>query len=1168
MPPKKCGSKAPAGKQLNDVTKSELLDEIRAPKFTGSKCMRCDEFDHGHINECNANANSKHWSKGLGNFADKQAVEKLFQAERAKVIADGTYTPVKQVSKPVAQDQPKSDNKIRNKPQNVVSTIPEDPASSSALDEKPATPVKKRTPIETENVGKVIYTKDETKAENVQGDIPKDGLANVATQHKGSEPSKGEFKVITNYVQVRKVPSQLLTYALTFYRPSRDPQRPNARVELNKRQEIGRVFDAMIEKDVLELDRNRKTWATDYKSLWCDTALQGPHGDQEEWDTAKFDCKLLDGRIYDDVYATVRKGVVLSDIDDVLRKEHITKSADYIRALNAHVAECVRKYNEEKDQSITQLGANKFYLDRGFTEMVDKNSNSLGLRAVRGYYMSIRPGALGPLLNINAATTAFLPPILVSDLLATSLTQNAIEKMLRGKRVRLIYQRQEFQETKDAGFSMNDELPRTKVFQQFGLPASKQRFFTVLANDKGAKVDVSPTDHGTTVIQYFNNMKAEMPSSPSPSHLLCVNVGKRVQSSRSKDAGKPAFMRQQTLDGAQWIPACLLEILPFQPMTGQMSPKHTAEMMRHALHLPAENAALIDQEGLRILGLKDQIEDQEDTTSKKYLDQGFQLDNKLISLAARSLELPRLLYEKRGDPKVEHTVSTQPHTKFQPLIKVDRSAWNLQDAAFIKPGTLNKLHVVGLPKCRQELKLAIVKKDFTEQLCTHHVHTTPGDHAEQLGEFKGIEEDLKSWFTMCQRNDCNLLLLAEKDFDKYAKIKRTSDFEGYHTICAIGSKIQDDRNNDHNKTGNRWQHLSNLALKVNLKLGGDNHWLDNEMLDKLLGGEESRRSTMILGSDVTHPGNGSKTGTPSIAAVVGTVDAQFMSYRGSMRLQAGGQEQIDEANLRSMVKERLETWKSCNDDKLPTRILFYRDGVSESQFANVEKSEIPQIREAYVEAGGNAKDLSVCFFVVSKRHHTRFYAATKNETYQSREKTQGVFRHFQNGNIKAGLLVDSVVTAPYPLNFFLQSHTAIKGTARSAHYYVLQNDTDIGAANLQELTMMLCYTFGRSTTGVSYATPAYAADRLCDRGRSYIRHWAEDEFAHPIFEYDTYYDGDGKERKPTNVEILSEKRVMVDKLLHSPEVWGKNYHDDPTDNSKPLRLNPWHPNLDQGMFWM
>jgi hypothetical protein len=91
--------------------------------------------------------------------------------------------------------------------------------------------------------------------------------------------------------------------------------------------------------------------------------------------------------------------------------------------------------------------------------------------------------------------------------------------------------------------------------------------------------------------------------------LLCVNVGKRVRSFAGNITTDD--MKQQTLNGAQCIPACFLEILPYQPMNGQMNPEHTAEMMSHALHLPAENATLIDGEGLGMLVVTPQSSSQQ-----------------------------------------------------------------------------------------------------------------------------------------------------------------------------------------------------------------------------------------------------------------------------------------------------------------------------------------------------------------------------------------------------------------------------------------------------------------------------------------------------------------------------------------------------------------------------
>ena len=172
-----------------------------------------------------------------------------------------------------------------------------------------------------------------------------------------------------------------------------------------------------------------------------------------------------------------------------------------------------------------------------------------------------------------------------------------------------------------------------------------------------------------------------------------------------------------------------------------------------------------------------------------------------------------------------------------------------------------------------------------------------------------------------------------------------------------------------------------------------------------------------------------------------------------------------------------------------------------------------------------------------------------------------------NGNPQPRLLVDHVVAAPKPVNLFLQSHAVIKGTARSAHYHVLHDNTSITVTNLQKLSLMLYYTLRRSTTGISYAAPTYMANRLRKRGQSYIRLWAENRFAEPTFEYTKCYSSDGELRKTSDEEVSKEKWAMVRTLLTSG-VWGSNYHNNPNDTSKKVRLNPWHPNLDGGMFCM
>ena len=121
------------------------------------------------------------------------------------------------------------------------------------------------------------------------------------------------------------------------------------------------------------------------------------------------------------------------------------------------------------------------------------------------------------------------------------------------------------------------------------------------------------------------------------------------------------------------------------------------------------------------------------------------------------------------------------------------------------------------------------------------------------------------------------------------------------------------------------QYFANVSLKVNMKLGGVNHVLDQAASRWLL-----EKPTMLVGMDVTHPGPGSLRGTPSIAAVVASTDKFYGQFPGSLRIQESKKEMIEE--LAEMMKERLEAFRQ-KSNRLPERILVYRDGVSEVLFS-------------------------------------------------------------------------------------------------------------------------------------------------------------------------------------------------------------------------------------------
>ena len=162
-----------------------------------------------------------------------------------------------------------------------------------------------------------------------------------------------------------------------------------------------------------------------------------------------------------------------------------------------------------------------------------------------------------------------------------------------------------------------------------------------------------------------------------------------------------------------------------------------------------------------------------------------------------------------------------------------------------------------------------------------------------------------------------LVILPAKAAMTYNRVKFWADVKfGIHTVCAVNEKVQ----KEVGKTGQGgMQYFANLTLKFNLKNGGANQLLPEQKLGFLKNGD-----TMIVGIDVTHPAPGSIEGTPSIAAVVSSVNPQYAQWPGSIRCQETKKEMV--SDLQEMMEERLEFWIKENKGMCPRKILIYRDG--------------------------------------------------------------------------------------------------------------------------------------------------------------------------------------------------------------------------------------------------
>ncbi|KAH7055312.1 Piwi domain-containing protein [Linnemannia elongata] len=279
---------------------------------------------------------------------------------------------------------------------------------------------------------------------------------------------------------------------------------------------------------------------------------------------------------------------------------------------------------------------------------------------------------------------------------------------------------------------------------------------------------------------------------------------------------------------------------------------------------------------------------------------------------------------------------------------------------------------------------------------------------------------------------------------------------GIMTQCALALKIE--------KANDAYCRL--LGMKIVAKLGGTVSRLEENSL-----GFIERGRTLVVGADVTHAAPG-EIDRPSIASVVALVDDCGFRHIGRIQRQpsqgVGAVEVIE--GLPALMMDLIASYKQIMKHH-PQRILFYRDGVSESQFPEILRTEVKAIKIACHQIDPKYKP-AVTFIVVKKRHNTRFFPMDRQNSDRS-------------GNCESGTVVDTVISHPTEFDFYLQSHAGLQGTSRCAQYCVLYDENKFSSDDLQQLTFNLCHVYSRCSKATSIVPAVQYAHLLAYRARCY-----------------------------------------------------------------------------------
>lgn len=634
-----------------------------------------------------------------------------------------------------------------------------------------------------------------------------------------------------------------------------------------------------------------------------------------------------------------------------------------------------------------------------------------GVDIWRGFFYSLRPSFGRLLLNVDISSTAFFGAGNCLDISKDFLGLKTDEP---------------FPPNLDDRKRRNLESFFRSVRVQVIHRESKRRYKVLGLSSKGADQIKFTNDDGQelSVITYFRNKYGLALQNPKAPCLMTETSQKSI---------------------ALPLECCIIPA--GQKYTHKLSNIQTADMIKIANRKPNERMELI-KEGYNLLE-----ENKEFLTSF-----GFSIGSKLIPLQGRVLAPPTIYYcdkKSGGGRSGSGGAGASGSSSIKPLGGV----WNLRNVQFESAAVIDSWAVL----CMDRFNLDDVKS-FINELCIS---------CREVGiDFqttrpplvlcnKSIPEAIREACEKAQEYNNKppqfiLIILSNDDSFTYGEIKRVFDtIEGIPSQCMLSKHIR--RPNK--------QYCANLALKINLKLGGINSSLDRQLTFIV------EKPTIVFGADVTHPGIG-EDDKPSIAAVVASLDIKMSRYASAVHVQPSRKEIIE--NLQQMAYNHLVEFERVNGKGLrPQRILFYRDGVSEGQFAHVLQYEIPALKAACKQIDPNYNP-PVTYVLVHKRHHTRFFVTNSSDCDKS-------------GNIPAGTVVDTDVVHPNQFDYYLCSHAGIQGTSRPTHYHVVFDENKFKSDDLQQLSYHLCYTFARCTRSVGIVPPAYYAHLAAFRARFHFK---------------------------------------------------------------------------------
>ncbi|KAL6732061.1 hypothetical protein Aduo_002862 [Ancylostoma duodenale] len=401
----------------------------------------------------------------------------------------------------------------------------------------------------------------------------------------------------------------------------------------------------------------------------------------------------------------------------------------------------------------------------------------------------------------------------------------------------------------------------------------------------------------------------------------------------------------------------------------------------------------------------------------------------------------------------------------------DNCKWTVEKSEFLEPASFTNWAVCALltPYDERRLQIKAYLTQLVERARLRGMTVEPASEIFMLK--RNTPENIRDWVAAQKAKGRKFLMfLSSNSIKMHSYIKLLEVNFQIATQEILGNKVDDVVVKRQNQT------LDNVLAKINLKLGGVNHNI-------VLGAKPApnfnwleSKDCLFIGLSISNPpaisqgelDRGATYKMPSVLGWSANCSKNYQNFIGDYVYVQARQADMMGAKLGKIVVDIIARFRSATAND-PRHILLYFSGISEGQWGMVADTYMRAIRTGIASIALKTKP-TLTAVVCTSDHNERIY------------KSPIVGRNASEQNVPPGTVVDTKIVSPVINEFYLNSHSAFQGTAKTPKYSLVFDDSNIPMDALELITHGLCYLHAIVPATVSEPVPLFVAADSAERG--------------------------------------------------------------------------------------